>query len=406
MECDISIKFPPIVVGAVVCVSLIFGAHCGNDQAAADTLEIRKPAVTTDDNTPSPQPQLETVQGEVLIEAQDGSILFQEMDGALRILTSAEIANKTIQEQPLPPMTKKQLGEALLADLPEGFKIHTTDDYVIAYQTGRAYAKWIGNLYQGPLNRGFKNFWGKHRFKLDVEKPKFPLVAVIFATRQQYEAQVRRELNVEVGGMVAYYNLHTNRVMMYDLTSDRRTGNAEAQTQRDIDKILLTSQGIWMVTTIIHEGTHQLMFNTGLQTRLADTPLWLNEGIAMYFEPPDLNARQGWRVPGRTNYHRLNVLRKNQARPANSLETLISDDQRLQSQGDVTLVAYAESWALVHFLINRKPMKFGQYLKFLSQKQPQQAPQPGQRLADFKQFFGDDLLKLDEEFIAYVNRLN
>ncbi len=403
MECDISTKFHPIAVGAVLCISSVFGSPIFNQQASADTLEIRKPAVASNDGAPQ---QLETVQGEVLIEAQDGSILFQEMDGALRILTKAEVAAKTIQDEPLPPMTKKQLGASLLADLPEGFKIHTTDDYVIAYQTGRAYAKWIGNLYQGPLNRGFKNFWGKRSFKLEVKEPKFPLVAVIFATREQYAAQVNRELGIEVGNMVAYYNLHTNRVMMYDLTSDRRPGGVPAQNQRDIDDILLTREGIWMVTTIIHEGTHQLMFNTGLQTRLADTPLWLNEGIAMYFEPPNLNARQGWRVPGRTNYLRLEVLRKNETRAPNSLETLVSDDQRLQTDGDATVVGYAESWALVHFLINRKPAQFGQYLKFLSQKQPQQAPKPGQRLADFKKFFGDDLLKLDKEFIAYVKRLN
>lgn len=405
MERDISNKFHQVVFGTVVCISSLFGSPNDSDHASADTLKIRKPAVISD-NAGDAQPQLETVQGEVLIEAQDGSILFQEMDGALRILASAEIATKTIQDEPLQPLTKKQLGESLLADLPEGFRIHTTEDYVIAYQTGRAYAKWIGNLYQGPLNRGFKNFWGKRSFKLELEKPKFPLVAVIFATREQYAAQVQRELNVKVGSVVAYYNLHTNRVMMYDLTSDRRQGGVAAQTQRDIDDILLTPQGIWMVTTIIHEGTHQLMFNSGLQTRLADTPLWLNEGIAMYFEPPNLNARQGWRVPGRTNYLRLDVLRKNQTRAVNSLETLISDDQRLQSDEDTTVVAYAESWALVHFLVNRKPTQFGQYLKFLSQKQPQQAPKPGQRLADFKQFFGDDLLKLDKEFIAYVKRLH
>ena len=403
MESDISIKSHQIAIVAVVCVVSVVGLTNCSYQASADTLKIKKPVVATDGDT---EEKLVEVEGEVLIEAQDGSMLFQEMDGALRILTSAEVATKTIQDEPLPPMTKKQLGEALLEELPEGFKIHTTDDYVIAYQTGRAYAKWIGNLYQGPLNRGFKNFWSKRSFKLEVEKPKFPLVAVIFATRQQYAAHVQRELNSEVGSVIAYYNLHTNRVMMYDLTSDRHRGGGPAQTQRDIDKILLTQQGIWMVTTIIHEGTHQLMFNSGLQTRLADTPLWLNEGIAMYFEQPNLQARQGWKGPGRTNYLRLSVLRKNRTRAANSLETLISDDKRLQSDGQETVVAYAESWALVHFLINRKPTQFGQYLQFLSKKQPQQAPKPGQRLADFKKFFGDELLELDEEFIAYVNRLN
>lgn len=403
MEYDISIKFHQVLVGLFLCLCWLLVPLGSSDQAAADTLQIRKPTAVTDDETP--KLELETIEGEVLIEAQDGSMLFQEMDGKLRIITSAEVAGKEIQDEPLQPMTKEQLGESLLKELPEGFKIHTTDDYVIAYQTGKAYAKWIGNLYQGRLNREFKKFWGKRSFKLKAEKPEFPLVAVIFATREQYAAQVQRELKTELGEMVAYYNLHTNRVMMYDLSSDRRPGGVPAQRQRDIDDILNTREGIWMVTTIIHEGTHQLMFNSGLQTRLADTPLWLNEGVAMFFEPPDLNARQGWRFPGRTNYLRLDVLKKNATRPTNSLETLISNDDRLRTDGELTIFAYAESWALVHFLVNRKPGQFGQYLQHLSKKQPQQAPKPGQRLADFKKFFGDDLLKLDKEFIDYVNRL-
>ena len=402
MERDIKFKFHQFFVGAIVCICLMLGLSEGGGQASADILEIKKPVVASSDHG---QEELETVEGEVLIEALDGSMLFREMDGKLRILTKAEVASRKIQEAPLKPMTKKQLGESLLAELPEGFKIHTTEDYVIAYQTERAYAKWIGNLYQGRLNRGFKKFWSKRTFQLKVGEPEFPLVAVIFATREQYAAHVQRELNIESRSIVAYYNLHTNRVMMYDLTSDLRAGNAPVQNIRDIDLILNSQQGMAMVTTVIHEGTHQLMFNSGLQTRLADTPLWLNEGIAMFFEPPDPNAKQGWKNPGRTNYARLRDLRNNTTRAANSLETLISSDERLQSDGEATLIAYAESWALVHFLINKKPAPFGKYLKYLSKKQPQQRPKAGQRLDDFKKFFGDDLVKLDKEFIEYVNRI-
>jgi len=402
MECDIKFKFHQIVVSAIVCACSMFGVSERVGQAFADILEIKKPVV---DSSDPPQQELETVEGEVLIEALDGSMLFQEIDGKLRILTRAEVATRTLQEVPPQSMNKEQLGESLLAELPEGFKIHTTEDYVIAYQTERAYAKWIGNLYQGRLNRAFKKFWSKRSFQLKVKESEFPLVAVIFSNREQYAAHVQRELNIELGAMVAYYNLHTNRVMMYDLTSDLRAGNAPVKSIRDIDRILNTHQGMAMVTTVIHEATHQLMFNSGLQTRLADTPLWLNEGIAMFFEPPDPNAKQGWKYPGRTNYVRLRDLKKNSTRAANALETLVSSDELLQSEGEATLIAYAESWALVHFLINKKPAPFGKYLRYLSQKQPQQQPASGQRLADFKKFFGDDLLKLDKEFIEYVNRI-
>ena len=292
----------------------------------------------------------------------------------------------------------------MLKELPEGFNIHTTDDYVIAYQTERAYAKWIGNLYQGRLNRHFNKFWRNRKFGLKVEPPKFPLVAVIYATRAEYNAHVQRELQIQSGEMVAYYNLQTNRVTMFDFTAAQLPAGG-ANNDRDINRILKGAGAVAMVTTIIHEGTHQLMFNTGLQTRLADTPLWLSEGVAMFFETPDLRSTQGWNGPGRLNKSRLIDLKKSD-RAVDALTQLVSSDDRFKTTDrETTLAAYAESWALVHFLINRKPRLFGDYLKMLAEKQQQQAAGDGERLSDFKKFFGDDLEKLDREFIEYVKRL-
>lgn len=375
----------------------------GGSPLAGDTVQIRKPVAEGAGSDPT-EAQLQTIEGEILIEAQDGSMLFQELDGRLRVLTGGEVASKTVAEKPVEPLARKQLEENLLAELPAGFEIHTTKDYVIAYQTERSFAKWIGNLYQGRLKRHFNKFWSKSQFKLKVAEPKFPLVAVIFANRQHYAAHVQRELKIDAGSMVAYYNLQTNRVTMFDLTAEQQPRARGAVSDRDIDRILRSSGSIPMVTTIIHEGAHQLMFNSGLQTRLADTPLWLSEGVAMFFEPPDRRSKQGWNGPGRTNYVRLKDL-KSAARADDALERLVADDKRFADDQKTTLTAYAESWALTHFLINRKSKAFGQYLAHLSAKQPLQSPAPQQRLADFKQFFGDDLHQLDEEFIDYVRRL-
>ncbi len=348
--------------------------------------------------------------GEILVEAQDGGVLFLCNDGQLRIIQPNEIADKVKEVNAAPPISKKEFSQQLLEELPEGFKIHSTRHYLVAYQTERAYAKWIGNLYEGKLKKSFKRFWEKRDFRIEAQEPKFPLVAIIFANKASFTGWMQRELGQPPGDTLAYYNIMTNRVAMYDLAADPRVGPNQ---NRDFNAILSDPRSIPMVTTIIHEGTHQLMFNTGLQTRLADTPYWLNEGIAMFFETPDLKKKQGWRGPGKTNYERLgHMLRYAKNRPENSLETLIATDKRLQAGGLESANAYAESWALIHFLINRKPAKFTEYLKHLSEKKRDVIVNPNfmmnraqTRIGDFKKFFGEELAELDAEFLLYVKSL-
>jgi len=365
------------------------------DKAASDT-----PAKPSDEATEQP---LEEVFGEILIEAQDGGVLFRRNDGQLLILQADVIADKVDEVAAAPPLSKKELGKQLLKELPDGFKIHSTRHYVVAYDTERAYAKWIGNLYEGKLKKAFKRFWSNHKFRIKAQEPTVPLVAIVFSNRKAYEAWAQRELGQPPGDTIAYYNLMTNRVTMFDLTAGQGNGT---NTKRPIEDVLRDPRSVRMVSTIIHEGTHQLMFNTGLQTRLADTPYWLNEGIAMFFETPDFQKKQGWRGPGKTNYDRLgDILRYARNRPEDSLETLIATDKRLQVGGQVSANAYAESWAMIHFLINRKPDKFTQYLKHLTEKKRLISDEPQVRVDDFKKFFGEDLYKLDAEFLDYVKAL-
>ncbi len=344
------------------------------------------------------------LEGEILIEADDGGMLFLQNDGQLKILQPPAIASKTNEDLRSAALPQKDFGQQLLAELPNGFQIHTTRHYVIAYETDRSYAKWIGNLYEGKLKKSFQRFWKNRKFRIKTQEPDFPLAAIIFSNRQSYSAWVQRELGKPPEDMVAYYNLMTNRVAMYDMTADQ--GNGQHAPKRDLDLVLRDPRSVRMVSTIIHEGTHQLMFNTGLQTRLADTPYWLNEGIAMFFETPDLQKKQGWRGPGQTNFERLgDILRYARHRPIDSIETLIATDRRLQSGGEESAWAYAESWAMVHFLINRKPAAFTRYLTHLAEKKRLVADEPETRIADFKKFFGEDLSQLDTEFLGYVKEL-
>ena len=188
---------------------------------------------------------------------------------------------------------------------------------------------------------------------------------------------------------------------MYDLTFGRGNGRGN---NRQIQQVLNNPKAIPMVATVIHEATHQLMFNLGIQTRFSDTPLWLNEGMAMYFETPDLNSSRGWRSIGSINYDRLRDFNKSfPTRTRDSLADLIRNDKKFQ--GDHAIFAYAESWALVYFLMEKRQKELISYMKFMSQKKPLDYDTPDARLTEFKDFFGEDLVLLDREFISFIRQL-
>lgn len=342
-----------------------------------------------------------TLAGEILIEGQDNSLFFRQDTGRIWIIQPDQVISKVDDDTPVKPVSHKELGERLLKELPAGFSILKTKHYVIAYQTEVAYARWVSGLYESRLYRQFEQFWeSKHKFKL--KDPDFPLVVIIFGTRVQYQQFVDRELGPGQT-MPAYYNLETNRVAMFDLTTDQ-IDNRNMNNRR-IEQVLRNPAAATMVANLIHEATHQLMFNRGLQTRFAESPLWLNEGLANFFEAPNLQSKRGWIKPGLIFEQRLMRFRQYLAnRPLDSLESLISSNERLEN-ADTALDAYAEAWAFNHFLVNRHSDKFIAYMQHMSQKEALGEDTPQVRLAEFKRHFGADLAALDREFVDYVMRL-
>lgn len=344
------------------------------------------------------------LEGEILIEAQDKSLYFRQNNGRIWFVQPETIQAKTDDDSVVDPISKEELGKQLLKELPDGFRIYETKHYVIAYQTEIAYARWVGGLYESRLYGAFEKFWEKRK-KFKLEDPEFPLAVIVFGSKAQYQQFVDRELGPGQN-MIAYYNIQSNRVTMFDLTAGQRAPNQKLDNDRKISEVLRNPAAIPMVATMIHEATHQLIFNRGIQTRFAEAPLWLNEGIAMYFEAPNLRSRHGWTSPGNIFEQRLVQFRRSLGQrdgPA-SLKSLISDDTRLRNQ-DTALDAYAEAWALNHFLLNRKQKEFTAYLKHMSQKKALDEDTPDKRLAEFKEFFGDSLSELDDDFIKYVRRL-
>lgn len=342
------------------------------------------------------------VSGRLLLTAQDGGLLLLAPDGLLWNIEPADIVSHEHDAQPMRPLSTDALGERLLKELPDGFDVHTTQHYLICHNTSRAYAQWCGSLFE-RLYKGFVNFWSRKNLKL--REPEFPLVALVFADKKSYADYARRELGDATELIIGGYSLQSNRIMMYDLTgldANRRPGDRRGDAAQ-INQ-MLSREAERTVATIVHEATHQIVFNCGLQARYADIPRWQSEGLAVFFETPDLNSAKGWRTIGAVNRLQLGgFLDYLPRRPADSLTTLISSDERLLESKQAA-DAYAESWALSYFLIRQRPKQYVQYLKMLSEKTELIQDTPEERLREFREAFGD-IEALDADFIRQMAKL-
>jgi len=339
------------------------------------------------------------VEGRVVVTAQDGGILLAARDGTLWAVQPEELVEHRTDDAPFAPFTPEEMAAALVAELPPGFAVHQTAHYVICYDTSRSYASWCGWLFE-RLYMAFTNHWSRKGLKLS--EPEFPLTAIVFADRRAYARYSAPVLGEAAESIIGYFDeRHSNRMVMYDLTGMEAAGRPgpSSGTLQQINRILAQPGATRTVATIVHEATHQIAFNCGLHNRYSDCPRWFSEGVAVYFETPDLGSRSGWSNVGEVNRPRLAQFRGYlPRRPADSLLTLIADDARFHDTAK-NLDAYAEAWALTYFLLRQHPDEYVAYLKLLSAKRPLMWDTPEERLADFKQAFGDDLEKLDREFL-------
>jgi len=395
------------LVAALLIAAL--GAACGASQAVAKTKAA--PAESAADSGAAPLAEhVEFVSdgrqreadGRVLIEAADGGILLQTTDGALWAIERGELQRRQKLDIPFKPLSPAALSEKLVSELPAGFRSYTTPHYVVCYNTSRTYAQWTSSLLE-RLYKAFTNYWEGQG--IELHEPEFPLPVFVFASRQQYDQAARDDLPGGTGNIIGFYSLRSNRINMFDLTGVEavRASNSHG-SMKELNVMLSQPAAVPLVATIVHEATHQIAFNCGLQQRYADIPLWLCEGMAVYFEAPDLASTRGWRGIGKVNYPRLETFRKNLSSwHDGSLEELLRDSRRLRDPR-TAVDSYANAWALNYYLIKYQPKAYTEYLKALAEKQPLIDDTPQRRMAEFREHFGD-LRKLEQDFLRQMSRV-
>jgi hypothetical protein len=150
---------------------------------------------------------------------------------------------------------------------------------------------------------------------------------------------------------------------------------------------------LWRV--LAHEGFHQFIgYEQGQQI-----PIWLNEGMAQYFETSFIIGSQfhvGQVSRSKLLYAQALIVNK-QAPP---LSQLIQWD-RATFYANAN-VAYPMSWALVYYLVNAHDERFGQsefrrYMQDLKYGQDD--------IRSFQRRFGADIDHWQADFENYILRL-
>ena len=339
-----------------------------------------------------------TVDATIVVEAADGGMLLELDDQHYRLVPAGSVAARRPCPTPEPTESPRAFGQRVLAELPAGFSLLTTRHYVVCFDTSRDYAQWCAALFE-RLHETFGNFWSQAG--LDVTDPSRPLVVVIFADRAAYERHAAGDLGAAADRVVGYYNLMSNRVTTFDLTGTEGLTAGSARPGGAAAEIMASPAAAGLVSTLVHEATHQMAFNCGMHRRLAPVPLWVSEGIATYFETPDLAADRGWRGIGAPNRSRLDQFLAGYRE--GDVAAIVAADDRFRD-ADRPLDAYAAAWALTRHLTESRKAAFIGYLRGQAAKRPLTDEAAEDRVREFEAAFGS-VATIEKDVVASAARL-
>lgn len=299
------------------------------------------------------------------------------------------------------PQSLIDMRDALRREYGSRMEVATRGSYVVCSPRGKAvkYAELLQAV-QGA----FSTYFSRRGFKLD--QPEFPLVALVFPTRAEFEEYASAEGMTVGDTLQGYYNLQTNRVALYE---EARLGQASPAGDEgngfEFTRGIAGSINAGPLDTLVHEAIHQLAFNTGLHSRVGESPRWVVEGLAMLFEEETRRDGSGGRLEDRVNRGRYVWFMNSRQgrRPARRLEEFLQQDELFTS---ATLDAYSEAWALSFYLLETRPVEYSSYLRGIAARDPLMEYTAEQRLADFRAAFGKDLNWLEGQYLRYIDDIN
>ena len=334
-----------------------------------------------------------TLQGTIVATPSLDTLLLMTADSRYHPIEKQSVLQHTTNSAPFEYADKDVLSRALQREFGSQFYVQSSTHYVIcssasAVETNRC------NAALERLFKGFFAFWKNRGLPLNHSPNQ--LVIVLHGNREIYQQHGQDELGDAVSSVHGYYSQKTNRVNLLSIDVAQRNGISGG-----VSGILAART----MATVIHEATHQLSYNSGLQTRLGPHPLWFSEGLAVFFEPPNLKTQTGYQPIGSVIPLHLGIYRAaSRVRKVMKLEELVSHDRAFRDAATIRL-AYAQSWALTYFLIRTRRGEFLAYLETQRAKQSLSVDSPEIRLRDFEEAFGGTMRELQREFQRYMQRV-
>jgi hypothetical protein len=280
------------------------------------------------------------------------------------------------------PYSQGAVRGVLMSEFGPAFDVSGTGHYLVVHPKNQR-DKWARRFEE--LYRSMARYFTARGFSL--QKPRFPLVAVVFPNQADY-LRYLHHVGSNANGTLGVYLFDSNRVYMWDSTA----GRPESEWYRDAE-------------TIIHEAMHQTSYNTGLTNRDAPSPAWLDEGLGTLFEARGVwNSSQYRELNDRINRVRLAAYRSllGGGKQRGLLEQLMSRDRLLQSSPEV---GYALSWATTFYLAEKEPRTLVEILKITSSREPSEEYTSPKRLRDARRVFGENLGMLEMRIDRFVMSL-
>lgn len=345
------------------------------------------------------------MEGTVLASDARGTVLFEARDSRQYIISLQERIKWEKKDQPVSPFTRVDLKSALQSEFGSAFRTHSSTHYLIVYSCEPEFAKDAAKLFELTYSR-FMNYF-ERRGKFDLKDPAQPLIAVIYANRDEYIRNVSGYLGTFADKTAGIYIPATNRMFMYNafggkaLLSLRKELAAHRPTVGQITALLRFQN----ISVVIHEAVHQIAFNCGFHNRNVQNPMWLVEGMAMFFEVPDLDSKTGLGDLGSVNEERLaHYAKLPQRNRQNALAQLVTDDGPFRNP-QLVADAYAEAWALTYYLARTRTKEYMNFIRQINGRPAMQPYTSEARLADFRAAFGQTPEQLDADFRRSMSRL-
>lgn len=298
-------------------------------------------------------------------------------DGRLHTVKKSDTVET---DRPFQPYSKEEILEQLRAQNFQDFQSRSTARFLYVYNTTTEFAQATGTILETMYPALYQFCEGRG---LEVHDPEFPLVVVMFRNRDEFDRYRKQP-----PGVAAYYNTVSNQVVLY--------------SDADLAKVSLELAMKSSISTIAHEGVHQILSNIGAAQRLARWPLWIGEGLAEYFAPTETGKRVRWKGLGLVHDLRMYELVQH-AKATKSIGTQWFGLRKTVDAETLDSLGYAVAWATVYVLAKSKREEFSSFLQELSKLQPMESAAPGKL---FRKHFGDNFVSHEKEIVAALREVD